>query len=153
MSVITAPRPHVGAAPRQDPDAGTDRAQPTGRAVPATRRAPARRGPARPGRGTGRQARPNARPATVVPPPQVSARSVRRSGGQVRSCAVPVTSRWRLTDRGIATILVLGLMIVSAATVVVALTAVRVTGEGYQPPVITRLATVDGGPSHEWPVP
>jgi hypothetical protein len=39
----------------------------------------------------------------------------------------------RLTDRGIAVILVAGAMIVMAALVVVGLTAVRVTGEDAQP--------------------
>jgi hypothetical protein len=38
---------------------------------------------------------------------------------------------WRLTDRGIALVLVTGLLIVTAALAVVGLTAVRVTGERY----------------------
>jgi hypothetical protein len=46
---------------------------------------------------------------------------------------------WRLTDRGIAVVLVIGLMIMVAALAVVGLTAARVTGEGYQPAVSAGL--------------
>jgi hypothetical protein len=38
---------------------------------------------------------------------------------------------WRLTERGIALVLVTGLLIVTAALTVVGLTALRVTGERY----------------------
>jgi Tfp pilus assembly protein PilX len=40
-------------------------------------------------------------------------------------------SQWRLTDRGIALVLVTGLLIVTAALAVMGLTAARVTGERY----------------------
>ena len=46
----------------------------------------------------------------------------------------------RLTDRGIAVILVAGAMIVLAAATVIALTAVRVTGESYQPASFSQAA-------------
>ncbi len=45
---------------------------------------------------------------------------------------VPVAS-WRLTDRGVAVVLVVGLMIMVAALTVVGLTAVQVTGSDYRP--------------------
>ena len=40
---------------------------------------------------------------------------------------------WRLTDRGVAVVLVVGLMIMVAALTVVGLTAVQVTGSDYRP--------------------
>ena len=78
-----------------------------------------------------------------VPAPGPPARPVRmvlaptgRSGHRptVRSCQVdPVvgSSSWRLTDRGIAVVLVLTAMIVVAAVAVIGLTAWRVTGSDY----------------------
>jgi multisubunit Na+/H+ antiporter MnhC subunit len=54
----------------------------------------------------------------------------------VRACRVDRVSQsatsWRLTDRGIALVLVLTAMIVLAAVTVVGLTAWRVTSPGYQ---------------------
>ena len=41
-------------------------------------------------------------------------------------------TRWQLTDRGIAVVLVTVLMIVVAARAVIGLTAFRVTGDSYQ---------------------
>ncbi|MDN5763075.1 MAG: hypothetical protein L0H41_12260 [Microlunatus sp.] len=49
------------------------------------------------------------------------------------------TSGWRLTDRGLAVVLVTGLMIMMAALTVVGLTAVKVTGEGYRASVSATL--------------
>jgi hypothetical protein len=43
----------------------------------------------------------------------------------------PAGSAWRLTERGIALVLVTGLLIVTAALTVIGLTALRVTGERY----------------------
>src|SRR4029434_103941 len=40
---------------------------------------------------------------------------------------------WRLTDRGIAVVMVIAAMILTAALVVIGLTAVRVTGPDYGP--------------------
>ncbi len=51
----------------------------------------------------------------------------------MRSCRVDVAapaSRWRLTDRGIAVVLVLAVMITVAAVTVIGLTAWQVTGAG-----------------------
>ena len=93
-----------------------------------------RRRSGRPGPGVG----PVARPARAVSGPSLLP-SLR---GPVRSCVsapeaehrVPVAgSRWRLTDRGIAMVLVVGAMVVVAAITVVSLTAFRVTGSDFQP--------------------
>ena len=46
---------------------------------------------------------------------------------------------WRLTDRGVAVVLVVGLMIMVAALTVVGLTAMSVTGDGYQSMVSASL--------------
>jgi hypothetical protein len=87
----------------------------------------------RPGRRTGRGARPQARPDQVVPAP----RSLFAPG--VRACAptapgrarLGVRTRWRLTERGIAVVLVSLAMVATAALAVVSLTALRVTSSGY----------------------
>ena len=71
----------------------------------------------------------------VVPPALNSA---------VRACRVnrssqPATS-WRLTDRGIALVLVLTAMIVLAALSVIGLTAWRVTSPGYQASGVSQVS-------------
>ena len=74
---------------------------------------------------------PVARPARPVPAPSI--RSGYRS--TARSCQVDGAVRvvaWRLTDRGIAVVLVLAVMIAVAAVAVIGLTAWRVTGADYQ---------------------
>jgi hypothetical protein len=94
----------------------------------------------RPARRSGRSLAPRARPGSFAPAPALVP-STRR---QARACNVeaPVTEvvadlapqvHTRLTDRGIAVILVAGAMIVMAALVVVGLTAVRVTSDDAQP--------------------
>ena len=123
-------------------------------AVPATPAPRARRTPARPQpgrqvrpgrsrRGSGRSSVPTLRPAAFWVAPD----SARRSGA-VRSCtpAAPVLAEvavsrptWRLTDRGVAVVLVVGLMIMVAALTVVGLTAMSVTGEGHQVSVSASL--------------
>lgn len=88
----------------------------------------------RPGRRTGRGPRPQARPDQGLPAP----RSLLAPG--VRACApvapvrtrIGASTRWRLTERGIAVLLVSLAMIATAALAVVSLTAVRVTSSGYQ---------------------
>ena len=93
------------------------------------------RAPGRPRRRTGPGTGPEARPLRPVPSPTLT----RSAGVRPQSCTVPLTapqpvgraSSWRLTDRGIALVLVTGLLIVTAALAVVGLTAVRVTGERY----------------------
>ena len=55
------------------------------------------------------------------------------------SAATASAPIWRLTDRGVAVLLVSGLMIMVAALTVVGLTAVTVTGEGYRATVSSSL--------------
>jgi len=93
------------------------------------------RAPGRPRRRTGRGTGPEARPFRPVPAPTLT----RSPGLRPQSCSVAATapaevshpSSWRLTDRGIALVLVTSLLIVTAALAVVGLTALRVTGERY----------------------
>jgi hypothetical protein len=47
-----------------------------------------------------------------------------------RSSSNRATSEWRLTDRGIAVVMVITAMILTTAIAVIGLTAVRVTGPG-----------------------
>jgi hypothetical protein len=94
--------------------------------------APARRVPpaVRPGRRDGRGSGPQARPARALR----GSRTLARAGSRSCSPTVPTVSSsatWRLTDRGIAVVLVTGMMIMVAALVVIGLTALRVTGDGY----------------------
>lgn len=76
---------------------------------------------------------PRTRPIRAVPAPSLaSSPSV-----PPRSCLVGAaepTPGWRLTERGIALVLVVGLMLVVAALTVIGLTALRVTSPGYQVP-------------------
>ena len=62
----------------------------------------------------------------MLPQPQVAAATVSEP-------------TWRLTDRGVAVLLVVGLMIMVAALTVVGLTAITVTGEGYRATVSASL--------------
>jgi hypothetical protein len=100
--------------------------------------------PLRPGRGTGRQTRPQARPARPVAAPQLAVpqltrasspsgcRVERPSAGTATSAkATSASAGWRLTERGIALVLATGLAIAAAAVVVVTLTALRVTGDSF----------------------
>ena len=90
------------------------------------------------------------RPNPILPPPAISSHLVEGSIsdfvegsrgvvppcsiGVVRACRVDSVTRpsgpWRLTDRGIAIVLILTAMIVMAAVTVIGLTAWRVTGPG-----------------------
>ena len=113
---------------------------PVGSATPSrTARASATTtAPVRPGRRTGRGTGPEARPARRLGTPPVISR-----GASPRGCSVTAptlttertqsttSGHWRLTDRGIALVLVTGLLIAAAALTVVGLTAIRVTGERY----------------------
>jgi hypothetical protein len=93
------------------------------------------RAPGRPRRRTGPGTGPEARPFRPVPSPTFA----RGTGVRPQSCTVAApapalagqASRWRLTERGIALVVVTGLLIVTAALAVVGLTALRVTGERY----------------------
>ena len=85
----------------------------------------------RTGRGTGPEARP---PRPLLAPSLTRSPSLRpRTCSVAAPAAVPLSrpSQWRLTDRGIALVLVTGLLIVTAALAVMGLTAARVTGERY----------------------
>ena len=84
--------------------------------------------------------RPARRPATTRGPAARPGRPVLAPSGRatrratVRSCRIEVTAppgQWRLTDRGIALVLVLAMMITIAAVTVIGLTAWRVTGPDY----------------------
>lgn len=132
-------------APATSAPAGTTtsgRSSRTAPVPPAPRHAPGRTR-RRPGRGTGPEARPS-RPLSTP----VRARSAAQ-GPQACRVAPPAPqpelvvrrSAWRLTDRGIALVLVTGLLIVTAALAVVGLTALRVTGDHYQAAGRSVLAT------------
>jgi len=97
------------------------------RATPDTRRVPPQvRRPARPGSARG----PVARPVRTVAAPGIDT----GPRPEVRSCRVEATgnrAEWRLTDRGVAVVLVLAVMITMAAVAVIGLTAWQVTGADY----------------------
>lgn len=89
-----------------------------------------RSAPPRPGRGSGRGRVPQLRPAVRLPAPTLD----RAQRARPVACREPApVAGWRLTDRGLALILVTGLMIIAAALAVIGLTALRVTGDSYQP--------------------
>jgi hypothetical protein len=67
-----------------------------------------------------RPAQMNERPFTIISATPATADG-RRSSDRA-------TSAWRLTDRGIAVVMVIAAMILTAAIAVIGLTAVRVTG-------------------------
>lgn len=98
----------------------------------AVRPAAPTRAPGRPGRRTGRGTGPQARPAR---PLTGGTRVLRPQSCTVDApaprAAAAASSSWRLTERGIALVVVTGLLIVTAALTVVGLTALRVTGERY----------------------
>ena len=109
------------------------------------------RSPARPARGRARSGTPQLRPLAHVPAPTLApaASQTRRS----RACAasLPDTVRpaptgaaggvsWRITDRGIALVLLAVAMIAVAALAVIIPTALRVTGDNYQPLGTSQLA-------------
>ena len=95
----------------------------------------------RPSRGSARTVRPTARSLTGVAAPQVQPRTLRTA--TARSCDVVAPERrltataavagWRLTNRGIAVIMVAGAVLAAAALTVIAATALTVTSEDYQP--------------------
>ena len=68
-----------------------------------------------------RPAQTSARPCTIVAAPATA-------GGKRSSDRA--ISDWRLTDRGIAVVMVIAAMILTAAIAVIGITAVRVTGPG-----------------------
>lgn len=92
---------------------------------------------------SGRRPAPRSRPLRQLAPPSLAPEVQRRAHACTGEAAAPVVvsvpqparsrTRTRLTDRGIAVILVAGAMIVLAAVTVVTLTALQVTGDGAQP--------------------
>jgi len=98
--------------------------------------------PRRRGLGSGRRNGPWARPTHAVPAPTLA----KQQRSTVQACRLEGTTAarlsWQLTDRGIAVIMVLGLMIVTAAFSVVTLTAIRVTSTDY--PVFVHTASGQG---------
>lgn len=96
----------------------------------------------RPGRGGGRGTGPVSRSMSGVGAPAVG--SGRRLRATARGCsaeanplrtsaavAQSVTSGWRLTNRGIALVLIAGAVLVAAALTVITATAVTVTSDHY----------------------
>jgi hypothetical protein len=84
----------------------------------------------RPDPATGRGVRPRSRPPAAFNP--------RVTGGglqEVRACTAeaPPPAPLRLTERGMAVIMVAALMLLVSAVVVIGLTVVRVTGPNYVP--------------------
>ena len=69
----------------------------------------------------------------------------RLGDGVVRGCRADAVSRasgsWRLTDRGIALVLVLTALIVLAAVTVIGLTAWRVTSPGYETTAVSEVSS------------
>jgi hypothetical protein len=130
MSATTVETPQTEVRP----EAGAPTARPA-----RLRQAPSRQVRVRPAGRSGRGLAPRSRPAGPVAPPSL------RTDGQPRARAcvgesattielpAPAPARTRLTDRGIAVILVAGAMIVLAAVTVVALTALRVTSDSSVP--------------------
>ena len=89
----------------------------------------------RPGTGSGRRVRPQAHPDRLLPAAFGGrGRTGPRACTPTGAAAVPAP-RWRVTERGVAVVLVTGLMIMVAALTVVGLTALRVTGPDYRPAV------------------
>lgn len=85
----------------------------------------------RPGPGVGPVARPRRLRFVAPPPARAGACREVDPAAVVRSEARPTT--WRLTERGLAVVLVVAAALVAASVAVVALTALRVTGESYHP--------------------
>jgi hypothetical protein len=108
----------------------------------------------RPARRAGRRLGPTARPVGTVLAPLgmgTASRKVHACGGDEVTvpAVVPLPAgQLRLTERGIALILVAGLLVVIAATTVVGLTALRVTGDGAAPLPSSYSA---GVPAPAWP--
>ncbi len=101
---------------------------------------------ARPGRGSARTPRPTTRSLAGVPAPAVrpGALAEELRIGAARSCTVVASTSaatvgpraragWRLTDRGIAVVLVAGALLLAAAVTVITATAVTVTSGSYHP--------------------
>jgi hypothetical protein len=114
------------------------------------------RAPARTARGRARAGTPHLRPAAPLPAPTLAPTASPARHPRACVASVPETSRstpnvqprhvdpragsWRITDRGIAVVLVAVAMVAVAALAVVVPTALRVTGDNYQPIGTSQLA-------------
>jgi hypothetical protein len=98
-----------------------------------------RQAPSRPAGRSGRSLAPRSRPVHPLSAPSWAptgrsrARACRVEAQQSPANHAVRDARVRITDRGIAVVLVTAAMIVLAAATVVGLTALRVTGDHYQP--------------------
>ncbi|MGI3783464.1 MAG: hypothetical protein ACRYG2_22090 [Janthinobacterium lividum] len=101
----------------------------TGRPSPA----PTRTTPRRPGPGVGPTARPRRLRFTAPAVAGTTSGSRACEASPVAAAAAPTDRTWRLTDRGLAVVLVVAAALVAASIAVVGLTALRVTSESYQP--------------------
>ena len=134
MSVATIER----STTRPTPDAGAPRVS------SARSAAPVRQRPRRPGPGTG----PGTRPTRVVPAPSLApARPSRPQAcrAEARAAAPAPRRSWRLTERGLAVVMVTAVLIVTAAVAVVGLTALRVTSESYHATGSDLSSVIDAG--------
>lgn len=112
--------------------------------LPTPTLTPVRTGRRRPAHGRGRAATPGLRPPSTPNPSTGRGDSeparnracrpllgtAAESTGDRRRASTPA---WRLTDRGIALVLVVAAMLAVSALAVVVPTALRVTGDNYQP--------------------
>ena len=82
---------------------------------------------------------PQAHQFVELPRPRPTSAPPRTTSKTVPTTAVPKSSGnraaadWRLTDRGIAVVMVIAAIILAAAITVIGITAVRVTGPGGDP--------------------
>ena len=133
VTTLAAPQGATAAGPRATAGSTSARST-TARSTPARTTtagsATPTRAPARPGRRSGRGTGPQARPARPLAGGTRVLRPQACSDDAPAVQAAPAAG-WRLTERGIALVLVAGLLVVTAALTVVGLTALRVTGERY----------------------
>ncbi|GAA3610759.1 hypothetical protein GCM10022236_10560 [Microlunatus ginsengisoli] len=110
----------------------------------------------RPARGRERTTGPRLRPASGVRAPRLRSAAASAQPRACRSTPAPPTriraasaagvssaataAPWRLTDRGIALVLVAAAMLAVAALAVVIPTALQVTGEDYRPAATSHAA-------------
>lgn len=96
----------------------------------------------RPGRAAGRGTRPVSRSVSGVPAPELGRRRQLRPGSRACSpefraasarprTAAAASMGWRLTNRGIAVVLITGALLAVAAITVITATAITVTSDGY----------------------
>lgn len=96
-----------------------------------SRTTPSRTTPRRPGPGVGPTARPRRLRFTAPAVPSTSS-GPRACEAAPAPAPRPAGQTWRLTERGLAVVLVVAAALVAASIAVVGLTAVRVTGESYR---------------------